>query len=233
MPNDQPEPAHLQPKTPEPDTPDARGWFHCQKISDVGTRCRRRVPPGVKYCVQHGGKHRQIAVAQGRYGGALKNSTLLEAYTQHLQDPEYRSLRDELAVLRAFTQAAMTTLDGTSFADLSPSAIATVTALISEIRQLLETTARIEQRVNVNLTITDLYGVADKMFDIITRYVQHPATIRRIASEIEGIQLGDGRRLLTAEPVAAGSEGEAEPGAGVADAEADAEVVEEGREASA
>lgn len=157
-----------------------------------GDRCRHYAVQGHTTCAAHGGTSPKSISQDSRYNTALTQGTLAEAYRRHLNNDDFKSVRDELALVRAFTEAAMAKLDGTNLKDLSPAATGIVLAMITEVRELVEASSRIDQKLSISLTVTDMYGIVGQIFDIVRQFVSDPTVLSKIGEGLENLAMGPG-----------------------------------------
>ena len=136
-------------------------------------------------------KQKRHAMGAGRYSDALNKGSLAATYNKHLLDPEFKNLQDEIAISRSFVEAALETLNGKNLNDLSPTAQTIVVQMIAEVRASVEAMARVDQKLSVNLTVTDVHAVVEQIFGVIQRHVVDPITLSRIAREIKSLVIDD------------------------------------------
>ena len=173
-----------------PITAGSKGAVRCKAKRRDGGRCRRWAILGAACCRAHGGvmmKARQQKA--GKYAQALKSGSLATAYKAHLADENYKDLRDELAVMRSFTQAALLALNGVDLKNLTSKQCVIVMTMVSEVRALVEAVARVDQRINVSLTVTDLHAVVGQIFELIQTHVTDPAVLRAISDGLEALHI--------------------------------------------
>jgi hypothetical protein len=150
-----------------------------------GNRCKKWAMAGSTVCKKHGG----AGFIRGKYSSVLKKGTLASAYERHLLNEGYKDLKDELALMRAFTEAAVLHLNGVNLNTLTPAQASVVMTMVGEVRALVEATTRVDQRISLSLTITDLHHVIQQIFAVIKRHIKDVAVLKVIGDELSQLSV--------------------------------------------
>jgi len=128
----------------------------------------------------------------GKYAKHFKSRPLRDVYETYREDPEVKDLRDEVGVLRTFVAAALEKIsDEESLASLSSTKMAVVMSMISEVKATVAELAKLEQKINVVLSVQDVNMLIAQIADIIGKYVTDDQVLAAIAEELEGLRVGD------------------------------------------
>ena len=194
-----------------PSQEDGRVRCNARLRNEGSIRCRSWALLGSDKCKKHGGQRRTMIIPYaGRYGEVLGKGTLAAAYQKHRQSEDYKSLRDELAMMRAFTEAFMMQLDGLDITQLTPIMCSAVMLMVQEVRALVETMARVDQKISVTLSITDVYGLVQQIFEIVRQYVHEPTVLRKIGEGLQMMELSASELPNARRPVLIHGESESE-----------------------
>jgi len=109
------------------------------------------------------------------------NEYLKDKVEKFLNDPNIKSIRDELALLRALLQNA---LDKVENEETLQEHSGTVQLLSEKVVSCAATLVRIEDGMNLNLNVIELQAVANQIVAIIKQEIQDPKVQEKLAKRI-------------------------------------------------
>lgn len=180
------------------------GRTRCTAVSRRhGKRCKAYACHGNNCCRYHGGHHtpKELLIATGatkeladvRYAGRIQNETLREKYLRAAQDPELTDQKDDVALLRAMTEALLERFPHDK--EMSPTGMAAISGMLKEVTRTINAITDREAKLDGLIPVSQVAQMCEAIVEIITRHVTDSETIRRIASEMSKLEAGRKRKV--------------------------------------
>jgi hypothetical protein len=174
----------------------------CGAKTRAGTACRNWPVRGRKRCRLHGGAEGSgRPVIHGRYSRVAK-AGLVEKFHEFLADPEYGSLKGEIAMERALFAAELERLEGKP---ASAADTAMLMGLLDTISKSIERLARIESRTaltaaELRLLEAVIVGILNELLtpgqvNLFVRRLEQALSLAEPMSIVEGTCLELGQSL--------------------------------------
>lgn len=162
-------------RAPSPDHP-----RRCQAVNARG-QCNNLASEGSSYCAAHGGnKAREAAAKATRY----QNSVLGTKILLLTQDPEYKSLKDEVALLRALLQTVLESIHDAGDIIIHSGMIAD---LVSRVERTVVSCHKLDQSLGSTLDRGAILKFAGMIVDILSSELADTEQLNRIAAKIANI----------------------------------------------
>ena len=153
----------------------------CQAKGQKG-QCPFRSVEGTKYCARHSGKSKQT-----RQNQEYISNYRLQQYQHRLEElgssEQSKSLRDEIGILRMTLENILNNCETPHAFLLNAGKISDIA---TKIEKVVATCSRLEQSYGLVLDKTAVSTLANKIVDIIHKYVEDPIIIANISDEIVG-----------------------------------------------
>ncbi len=121
------------------------------------------------------------------FGEQIKSQSLREHYLAHLENPDYKNNRGELAILRGILSTLLGKLSG------NPSDLAyfdAITALIKQIGSTVESISTVETKNNMRLSIDQLHSLLEGVVGLVVRVMEPTdAQLDMLSSGISNLQV--------------------------------------------
>lgn len=167
-----------------------KGNVRCNAYRKDGTRCKHWATQGKKFCTKHGGWHCLTGNPRVDYGQFIKSRKLKDHYDLEKNNPEMKSLKDELALMRMFTSACVAKIpDISDLADLTVEDMCRVSVFVKDTTAILQAMTALEHRLSVTITATDLQVVLNQVLEVITKHIDDEALLTNIANDLESVML--------------------------------------------
>jgi hypothetical protein len=156
--------------------------IQCCHVGEDSKQCKRWAIPYRDYCEAHASNNKSLKTgihskyAVGRLGPLMEVAE---------KDPEMKSLRSEVSLLRAFLADMLNTIAE----DKVQGKIGEVIALTDQIRKTVRDLASIEDSMRLTLDASQVKLILTQILMVITEEVTDQSTKVRIAKRIEGISI--------------------------------------------
>lgn len=139
----------------------------CQGITAMG-QCQNKVSvPGGKYCSMHGGAIELRAQEKANLN-RYRLSKFQSQYEKHLSQPEVKSLRDEIAILRMMLEERLNSCTGSSDLVIASGPISD---LIGKIEKVVVSCHKLELAADQMLDKARLFQIADQVVKAVGKYI--------------------------------------------------------------
>lgn len=157
--------------------------------SGYQVRCRAAAMRGKEVCRLHGGKAgRKVTTGVGAYDVSRVAGRVAEAYQRHRDDPDYTSLRDTIALLKAYLEQYITTHTPNLAYDpppLTSDFFSTLLSFSSRLSRLAKSQAEIEWGPQHLITATQAMTFYQAVLEGVRRHVIDVAERERVFSYVE------------------------------------------------
>ncbi len=166
----------------------SRGRFRCTGTTKNGDRAGKRCASyallNQQRCRKHGG--RRIHVGKSRY--RFKSESLNAVLDANLNDEDYLSCRDELALMRTALIAGVKRMvpSGAEMDELSLDQVELLEKWTSGVAKIAETTNRIERGLRMHVTVDTLVRTIADISAIVLE-VADPETAAAILERLESV----------------------------------------------
>lgn len=123
-----------------------------QALSDAIAPSPSLAPPAPLFAAQR----------DRRYPYSFKSQRLREAYERLLDDPDARDLSEELAMARLLVLGMASRVKAIEPENLTASEVAAIAAMLDEVCRVADAMARIEAKLQVTISVTQLAMVTDQ-----------------------------------------------------------------------
>ena len=123
------------------------------------------------------------------YSKFIKSKVFRESVDAELSNPEIKSLRSELAVIRTFVSASLARVpdDLESLADLSTDHMVLIMTFVREVTHLVNAMTSLEHKLEVTITANDINVILTQVVETIAKHVQDDSVMRLIVEELDEI----------------------------------------------
>lgn len=189
-----------------------KGMRRCCFVKKNGMRCMRHADGCV--CKFHARLVESIPRMNDMFVSSIKSEPLRQAFEKHLNNPDYKNVRGEVALMRTMLDAILHRMDATTDLSQIPFAeLAAVTQMCQHITATVEKMATIEAKMNlrlsmdqvsmlilnvVNLVVSTLSPSSEKMI-VLAEGIENLPLMRTIsadsmtATKDYGMDLADGQ----------------------------------------
>lgn len=165
-----------------------RGRLRCEGTvrngERTGQRCGNYALLGAKRCRKHGGRRAHVGNSRYRFKSKALNAVL----DANLNDPDYLSCRDELALMRTALIAGVKRMapQGDDLDELSLDQVELLEKWTSGVAKIAETTNRIERGLRMHVTVDTLVRTIADISEIILKHAE-PDVAERILADLESV----------------------------------------------
>lgn len=149
----------------------------CQAIGKTGNQCGYGAMEGQSNCILHGNIRLQERKAARNY--------MLETYARRVDlfttNPSFKSLREEIGILRLTLESTINLCDDTEDLVLNS---AKISQLVRDIHTTLLSSQRLEERLNILIDKETLMALSDKIIHVIATHVTEPEKLQAISEGI-------------------------------------------------
>lgn len=162
----------------------APNYVQCTRIKKNGERCRARAKKGKDLCRCHGGN---APIKHGMYS-RYTFGRLEELVSRFKEDPDLKSLKEEVALLRAVLQDNLRRFgvldDGEEGLAASLAFTDTVLKITEGIRKCVHSLVQIEEGLKLHLDIGQINAMVLQITTIITQEIRDDGTKDRVISRL-------------------------------------------------
>lgn len=168
--------------------PSTRGRLRCEGTAKNGDRAGKRCGSyallGQKRCRKHGGRRAHVAKSRYRFKSASLNAIL----DLNLNDEDYLSCRDELALMRTALIGGVRKMvpDGKDLDELSLHEVELLEKWTAGVAKIAETTNRIERGLRMHVTVDTLVRTIADISQIVLD-VASPEVAAEILDRLERV----------------------------------------------
>lgn len=168
------------------------GRTRCHAVNkSTGHRCKAYTCANSNYCRYHGGRHVDFHLLHalrkmGRYDDIIKNEALRDKYKRTSADKAITDQKDDLALLRAMCEVIVERAfpEGASVENMALDRVSVVTNLLKQVDQLISAITEREKKLDMLVRVDSVKELVDRIVDTVSRHVDDPEVLRKIASEI-------------------------------------------------
>ncbi len=185
---------------PDVDGRSVKDYPQCMRIKRNGERCKKQVVKSKDLCSVHGGK---AAIKHGMCS-RYTFGRLQESVDKFRNDPDLKSLKDEVALLRVLLQDNMTRFEsalsnvGNDEDALASSAGMTdlIMKNVEGIRRAVMSLVQIEDGLNLRLDVTQVHAMVVQITTIVKHEVRDEETRERIVERLGSLVSPVGPRRI-------------------------------------
>ena len=161
----------------------------CCFVRNNGMRCEHYGPAAV--CSYHIRLVKAVPRMNNAFTDSIKSEPLRVAFEKHLNNPDYKNVRSEVALMRTMLDSLVQRIDvQTDLAQIPFAELAAVTQMCQHITNTVEKMASIEQKMNLRLSMDQVTALILTVVNITTNLLQ-PSSEKMIllAEAIENLPL--------------------------------------------
>ena len=166
-------------------------YRQCTFIKKDGNRCKGKALKGMDKCRMHGGALAKASLKHGLFSKYVPTQ-LGDMYGEFLADPEIKSLRGEIALVRSlmakFLQLCQEDVTGRKLEESDKA----IRQLTESIRRLVATCSKIEDGEKYHISIDSFHVVLNQISVIICQEVKDETTRVKLAERLELLAVPSG-----------------------------------------
>lgn len=166
-----------------------RGNVRCRRIKSNGKRCKHWAALGYNHCCFHNGPR----ASKKNMGYAFKTERAKDAFERAVNNPEYHSVREELALIRACVQMFIQHAESCAEqGKLKPKHVAFMAQMAQDAAKVAEQCSRIERGLSLHVSVEALDAFLGQLIGVVVRVVKDDDLVAKISQQIADLELPTG-----------------------------------------
>ena len=151
----------------------------CQGVDSTG-QCRYKAIPGTTYCPRHG-VNKQLESAAKKRVSMYRLQQYQERVDDFANNPEIKNLREEIGITRMVLENIINKCKNANRLLIHSDKIS---ALVGQVRVLVESCQKLEEKNNKLLDRKIVLVIADNFVTILSKYMSDPDQLQEIGAEL-------------------------------------------------
>ncbi len=165
------------------------GGVRCHRIRHDGKRCRRWAVRGYKWCHCHGAPKRE----RRRMPYKFKTKRVRDLFEEAVSNPEYQSIRSELALIRTCVQLFVDHAEEhAEKGTLKPKHVAFMAQMASDAAKVAEQCNRIERGLSLHVSVEAMDAFLGQLIGTIIRVVKDDDLVQELSDAITSMEMPTG-----------------------------------------
>jgi hypothetical protein len=124
------------------------------------------------------------------YSKHIKSKALLAAFEEQLLDPDFKSLKNELGLLRTFAASCVAKMpDVDNLADLDTSSMILVLTFMKEVMTAVNAMTALEKRMEMTITASDVGVIINQVVEVMTKHIPDEDILAKIVADLGDVLL--------------------------------------------